>query len=213
MNDIIKKVEEIVEREVENDLLKSEISELKKMLKTGFEAKTDGYDRIPKLMSTADEKKLAKFYDNFGNQIKALKMTGDLDKFVQYLEINHGINITVKDDFPNIQFAKNDKKKQKFYDIYSTYFLEDVPKDPKTALDKITKSLYNIFKEYKKEEEPIKEDLKTLIENEEYSSAVIMTLNKIIKKAKVKEEKIEDIAGEVEIKLNEQLKAVEIIEG
>ena len=68
MNDIIKKVEEIVEREVENDLLKSEISELKKMLKTGFEAKTDGYDRIPKLMSTADEKKLAKFYDNFGNQ-------------------------------------------------------------------------------------------------------------------------------------------------
>lgn len=213
MNDIIKKVEEIVDREVENDLLKSELATVKKMLKVGFEGNYGGYDRIPMMFSNADEKKIKKLYDNIANQIKAIAMCGSIDKFNDYISINHSINIDIEKEFPKPSFTKNEKNKNKFYDLYSTYYIEDVPKDPKQVLDKLTQSLYNINKEFKKEEEPIKEDLKILIESEEFSPAIIKTLNKIIKKAKVKEEKFEDVAGEVETKLNEQLKAVELIEG
>ncbi len=210
MNELYTKVEEITEREVDNDSRKKEISELSRMLNIGFETRTDGYTKVPKLMSTSDAKKIQKFYDSFANQIKAMKVTGDLDKFLEYVELNHSIKISVKDDFPNIQFSKNEKKKQKFYDMYSTYFVEEIPKNAKEALDKITKAMFALFKDHKQEEEPIKEDLKNLIESGEYSSTTVKTLNKIIKKSLLKEEKVTNIADEIEQNLNEQLKAVEI---
>lgn len=214
MKEIIKKLEELADREVENNRLKDEIKELKKMLNIGFDTKLNDYDRASKLFSIADEKRIKKFYDSFSNQIKSMAISKDFEKFAEYLKINHGISITVNDDFPRINYNKSKKKLDKFYDIYSTYFIDDVPKNPKDALDRISKSLYNIYKEYKKEEEPLKEDLKSIIESDnEHSPLIIKTLNKIIKQAKVKEEKLEDVASGVEDKLTEQLKAITIIEG
>lgn len=213
MKEIVKRIEELVEQEVENETLKTELGEIKKMLKIGFEGNFAGYERIPILYSTADEKKIKKTYDNIANQIKAIAMSGNFEKFGDYVSINHGINIDVPQDFPTPSFNKSDKKKNKFYDLYSTYYLEDVPKDAKIVLDKLTQSLYNINKEFKTQEEPIREDFKNIMENDpEYSSIVLKTLSKIIKASKKKAETLEDSASSVEQKLSEQMKAVELIE-
>lgn len=213
MKEIVKRIEELVDQEVENETLKTELAEIKKMLKIGFEGNFVGYERIPILYSTADEKKIKKLYDNLANQIKAIAMCGNFEKFGDYISINHSINIDVPEKFPEPSFTKNDKKKNKFYDLYSTYYLEDVPKDAKIVLDKLTQSLYNINKEFKTQEEPIKEDFKNIMENDpEYSSLVLKTLSKIIKASKKKAETLEDSASTVEQKLNEQMKAIELIE-
>lgn len=213
MKEIVKRIEELVDQEVENETLKTELAEIKKMLKIGFESNFVGYERIPILYSTADEKKIKKLYDNLANQIKAIAMCGNFEKFGDYISINHSINIDVPEIFPQPSFTKNDKKKNKFYDLYSTYYLEDVPKDAKIVLDKLTQSLYNINKEFKTQEEPIKEDFKNIMENDpEYSSLVLKTLSKIIKASKKKAETLEDSASTVEQKLNEQMKAIELIE-
>ena len=45
------------------------------MLKVGFQDVTDGLEKVPKLFSVADEKKIKKFYDNFANQIKSMKLS------------------------------------------------------------------------------------------------------------------------------------------
>lgn len=213
MKEIVKKIEELVDQEVENETLKQELTEIKKMIKLGFEGNYAGYEKIPILYSTADEKKIKKFYDNLANQIKAIAISGNLDKFNDYISINHSINIDVEKEFPKPSFTKKEKNKDKFYDLYSTYYLEDVPKDAKIVLDKLTQSLYNINKEFKTQEEPIKEDFKNILDNDpEYSSMVLKTLSKIIKTAKKRAETMEDSASTIEQKLNEQMKAIELIE-
>jgi hypothetical protein len=212
MKELIKKIEDIIDREVENNHLKTELNQLSKMLKLGFENSTNGYDKIPKLFATADEKKLKKFYDIFGNQIKAMHVSGDYKQFSEYMKINHGIEFVVSDKFPNMSYTKNPKKKDKFYNLYSSYFIADTPKDAKEALDQITKSIGNIFKEFKKEEEPIKDDMKLLIESDENSKLCINTLAKIVKTSKMKDETMVEVAGAAEDKLNEQLKAIDMIE-
>jgi hypothetical protein len=213
MNQLVKDLEEVIEKKVDNHELKQELSSLLKMLKTGFENKNIGMDKIPKLYASNDEKKIAKFYDTVGNQIYGLKLSGNFDKFVTYLKITFGINIEfTSETSPNVKYIKTKKKAQKFNDLFSMYFLEDAPKDPKTAVTKILNSLDKLTKEYNTESDIVKESLKAIVEKQtEHSPATVKTVDKILTSARIKALKIEDVANEVEANLNLQLQGIDIL--
>jgi hypothetical protein len=213
MSNIIKDVTSIVDREVEVAEIKQEISALVKMLKLGFEKKTNGIEKPAKVYATADEKKLAKYYDSIANQIKGIASFGSLDKFADYMYLNHNIKMNLPDVFPTMAYAKSKKKSGKFKDLYSGYFLEDVPRKSEEALNKIVNSINKLTKTFTDEATPIKEDFKLLIEAQtEYSPITIKLLEKVLRTAKMKDLTIEDATSDVDSKLDLQQMAITLLE-
>lgn len=214
MNELIKSLEDLIEKKSENQELKVELSSLVKMLKTGFESTTKGMEKIPKVFASNDEKKIAAFYDMFGTQIQALKISGNFDKFKEYLKVSFGINIEfTSDTSPNLYYVKKEKKRQKFNDLFTGYYLVDVPKEPKEAVEKILNSLDALTKEFTTESNLIKDTLKEIIESnsDKHESSTVKTVDKILTSARIKSLKIEDVATETEDKLNLQMLGIDII--
>lgn len=215
MNLLVKNLSEIVDVKVENHELKQELSKLIKMLKTGFEKKTVGMEKIPKLFASNDEKKIAKFYDTLANQINALKISGSFDLFQNYLNINYGIKVDfAHDNSPNNRYVTKEKKRNKFKDLYTEYFVEDLPKDANLAVKKIMSSIDALTKENVAMNDNIKEALKSVIEQEnQHDASTIKTLDKILTNARIKQVNVSEIASEVGDKLNLQLQAIDIAMG
>ena len=213
MNELIKKLELIVDKKADNHEIKQELSSLVKMLKTGFESKNVGMEKVPKLFASNDAKKIQKFYDMIGNQVNALKVSGNFDRFATYLSTNFGIKVSfTSETAPNIRFMKTGKKFIKFTDLYSQYFLEDVPQSATKAVEKILNSLDKLTKEYNTENDDVKEQIKTIIENEnEHSATTVKTMDKILTSARIKSISSSDVADNEESKLSDQLQGVELI--
>jgi hypothetical protein len=206
MKQLIKELQEIVEKKADNDDLRKELSGLVKMLKIGFESRTSGMEKIPKVYASNDADKIKKFYDSFGTQIQALKISGNFDLFADYLKITYGITIEFSsDNAPNINYVKKPKKFQKFSDLYSQYFLDETPTSARVAVEKILLSLDKLTKEYNNENDLVKETLKDIIEGQsEHSPMTVKTLDKILTTARIKSLSIEDVANEADEKLNLQ---------
>jgi hypothetical protein len=170
-------------------------------------------EKIPKLYATNDADKIKKFYDTVGNQINALKISGNFDLFATYLSTTFGINIAfASDSSPIINYIKKGKKFVKFSDLYTRYFLDEVPKSPKEAVSKILTSLDKLTKECNTELEAIKDSLKSIIEKQtEHSPATVKTVDKILTSARIKALKVEDVANEAEDKLNSQLQGIDLL--
>jgi hypothetical protein len=213
MNQLIKDLEEVIDQKANNQDLKNELSSLLKMLKNGFETKTTGMEKIPKLYASNDADKIKKFYDTMGNQINALKISGNFDLFATYLSTTYGINITfTSESSPIIQYIKKGKKFNKFNDAYTRYFLAEVPKTPREAVEKILLSLDKLTKEWNTESDSIKESIKAIIESQsEHSPATVKTVDKILTNARIKALKVEDVANDVENTLNLQLQGIDLL--
>jgi len=213
MNKLIKSLEEIIDKKATNNELRQELSSLVKMLKTGFANKPTGMEKVPKVFAANDPKKIKKFYDTFGNQINALKLSGNFDIFASYLDCEFGISISYKSDVcPNMQYIKKGKKLQKFQDLYTTYFLDSIPKSADEAATRILKSLDNLTKEFHNENEVVKESLKAIIEAESnYTPETVKTVDRILTKSRIKSMSVEDVAGDIELKLTSQQKAVDMV--
>lgn len=212
MNDLIKQLEEVIDKKADNNEMKKELSTLVKMLKIGFEKKTNGMEKIPKLFACNDEKKIKKFYDAIGNQICALKVEGSFDLFSDYLRINHGIEVTfTSDEAPSIRYKKG-KKFKKFVDLYTGYYVQDTPSNAKEAMSTILNSLNALTKEYNNETGEVKEILKSIIEKQiEHSPETVKTLDKILTNARIKAIEPEEVANSIEDKINLQQQAIDII--
>lgn len=213
MNELIKKIEEIVDQKVNNHELKKEISSLQKMLKIGFEKKNAGMDKVAKIYASNDVGKISNFYESIGHQINAMKLSNNFDKFSEFLNINFGISITFDSpDSPVVRYKKEGKKFQQFSDLYSQYFLEDAPKVPSVAITKILSSLDNLLKEYNNENDEIKEQIKSLIEdNDEHSPTVLKTIDKILTSSRIKEVDVDEIVNNEESVLSEKQQGIDII--
>lgn len=213
MNELIKELETLIERKADNQDIKSEISSLSKMLKTGFENKTVGMEKVPKLFATNDNDKISKFYDTIGNQINALKISGNFDLFKQYLEIHFGINVSYSsEDAPKLQYKTKGKKFQKFSDLYEQYYLEDVPKNPVDAAKKILNSLDALTKDHININTEVKEELKNIIEKQiKHAPVTVKTVDKILTCARFKDRSIEDVANEIDSNLTLQQEAVNMV--
>jgi hypothetical protein len=213
MNQLIKNLQDLIEKKADNHDIKQELSTLVKMLRIGFESTTTGMEKIPKVYATNEAAKNKKFYDSFGNQIQALSLSGNFDKFVEYLEIHFGIHIHFTSETTpiNIHYISKPKKFKKFNDLYTGYFIEEFPKAPKEAVGKILKSLDALTKDFTVENDLIKETLKDIIENQsEHSPATIKTIDKILTSARIKSIKVEDVANGIEETLNLQQQGVDI---
>jgi hypothetical protein len=215
MNKLIKDLQELIEKKADNHDLKQELSALTKMLKTGFEATTTGMEKIPKVYASNDAEKIKKFYDTFGNQIVALQISGNFDLFTEDQKVTYGINIEfTSESSPNIQYIKKDKKRKKFDDLFTGYFISEVPKSPKEAIEKILKSLDALTKDFTAENDLVKESLKEIIESQtEHSPATVKTVDKILTSARLKSIKVEDVATALEETLNLQQQGVDIALG
>lgn len=210
---LIKELEDLIDKKVDNQDVKVELSNLSKMLKTGFENKTVGMEKVPKIFATNDNDKITKFYDTFGNQINALKLSGNFDLFNQYLEIHFGIKITyASDDAPSMQYKTKGKKFQKFSDLYTRYYLEDVPRNPVDAAKKILNSLDALTKENINITTEVKEELKHIIEKQvQHAPMTVKTVEKILTNARFKDMTVEDVAADVDAKLTLQQEAVNMV--
>lgn len=212
MNDLIKQLQDVIEKKAENHELKQELSSLLKMLKTGFEGKNLGADKVSKVFASNDNATIKKFYDTFGNQLNALQVTGNFDKFAEYLSIQFGIKIEFTDSAPHIQYIKKGKKLTKFQDLYTQYFLEDPPREAKEAVKKILGSVDALTKEYNKENDEVKEQIKEIIHSQsEHSPTTVKVVDKILTSARIKALDPEDIADNVENVLSLQLQGIELI--
>ena len=215
MNELIKDLTELIDKKVDNNDIKQELSTLTKMLKSGFETSTTGMERIPKVFATNDGAKIQKFYDTFGNQIAALKIAGQFDLFAEYLKITFGINIEFTSDIsPIISYVKKEKARQKFNDLYTGYFIDEVPKSPKDAIEKILKSLDALTKDFTTEDQIVKDSLKEIIEKQtEHSPATVKTVDKILTSARLKSITVDSAASAVEEILTLQQQGVDIAMG
>lgn len=213
MNKLIKDLQDLIEKKADNHDLKKELSVLLKLLKTGFEAKTTGMEKVPKVYASNDAAKIKQFYDSFGNQISALKISGNFDLFADYLKITYGINISFTSDAsPNIQYIKKTKKFNKFKDLYTGYFIDEIPQTPKEAVAKILNSLDKLTKEYDNENSIVKEALKDIIEGQtEHSPSTVKTIDKILTSARIKSLKVEDVANSAEEVLNSQMQGIDLV--
>ncbi|SPF56239.1 hypothetical protein SBF1_8980002 [Candidatus Desulfosporosinus infrequens] len=213
MNQLIKELQEVIDKKADNHELKQELSTLVKMLKIGFEKKTNGMEKIPKLFSSNDTKKITKFYDNLANNINGLKVAGSFDQFNEYLKITYGITINFSsEDAPKNSYIKTPKKQKKFYDLYSSYFLDDVPKNPSDAIKRIFNSLDKLNKEYSNESDGVKESLKAIIEKQnEHSPTTVKIIDKLLTNSRLKSVPLEDIANDAENSLMQQQQGIDII--
>lgn len=213
MTELIKALEEIIEKKAEDHDIRKELSALTKMLKTGFDSNTSGMEKVPKLFASNDEKKIAKTYDTIGNLIVAMKITGNLDKFSQYLNIHFGINISfASDSSPNLKFNSNKKKFKKFEDLYTGYFLDSVPQTPVETVGKILKSIDALTKEHNNINDEVKDSLKEVINGQaEHSPLTVKTVDKIMTSARFKAIPPEDVANNIEELINLQQQGVDII--
>jgi len=209
----MKSLEELIELKADNQDLKKELSSLLKMLKVGFESTTKGMEKIPKLYATNDTEKIMAFYNSFGNQINAMKLSGNFEKFAEFLRITYGINISfTSETAPNIHYIKKPKKLQKFQDLFNRYFLEEAPRSAAEAVTKILNSLDKLTKENISENDTIKETLKGIIEAQnEHSPATVKTMDKILTSARIKSLSVEDVANDAEEKLNLQQQGIDLV--
>jgi hypothetical protein len=212
MNELIKKLEEVVDKKVENHEIKQECGKLIKMLKTGFETKNKGMEKVASVLATNDAKKILGFYEFFGNVINALKISGNFDNFAQVMRINFGIEVTYATGSPTLRYMKKGKKFDKFSDLYTMYFLGDLPRSANDAVENILKSLDSLVKQYNNENDDVKEQIKAIIESEnEHSATTVKVMDKLLTSSRIKAIDLEEIADAEESRLSEQLQGVELI--
>lgn len=209
---LIEQLDSVIEHKITNKELKDELNTLVKMLKDGFEQKTVAIEKPAKVYAIADEKQLAKYYDTLANQIKGIQLTGNLEKFKQYVLVHHGIEINTTSEEPNITFIKSKKKFQKFTDSYTKYYLEDLPKNAVEATKKILKSINAVASEVKTDSDAVKDELKSVIElQNEHSPTTVKTVDKILTNARLKSVPIEDVANDIESVLELQYAGLELL--
>lgn len=214
MNDLIQKLQEVVDKKADNQDIKKELGSLLKMLKTGFDKKTTGMEKVPKLFASNDTKKIIKFYDQFANTVNGLKVSGNFDQFAQYLEVTYGIKVVLPDNAPNNKYVSSKKKLEKFKDLFTGYFIEDMPKNANEAIKKILKSIDALTKEINKENDSVKETIKEIIEKEnEHSPATVKTIEKIMTSSRLKSIDIKDVTNELEQNLQLQLEGIYVLNG
>lgn len=213
MNELVKQLQDVIDKKVDNNDIKIELSKLTKMLKIGFEKKTSGMEKVPKTFASNDTKKIMKSYDVIANQINALKVSGSFDKFNEYLKINYGITVNFSsEDAPSNKYISTPKKYKKFNDLYTEYFLEELPKHPNDAIEKILKSLTALNKEFSNENDGVKELLKEIIEKQnEHSPLTIKTVDKILTNARLKTTNVEEVANALDEHLTLQSQGIEIV--
>jgi hypothetical protein len=213
MNTLIKALEEVIDRKADNHELKQELSTLTKMLKTGFDSPTTGMEKVPKLFASNDSAKISKAFDSIGNMIGALKISGNFDKFAEYMEIHFGIKFEFSsENAPNIRFNTKPKKFRKFEDAFTGYFLAEVPSSPQEAVAKILKSLDTLTKEWNGVNEEVKDALKGIIEAQtEHTPTVVKTVDKILTSARIKALSTEAMADQIDEILSAQQKGVELV--
>lgn len=205
MNNDIKTAQELVDRKLETEDVKSEIARLKKMLKSGFSTNTDGMEKVCKVFASNDEKKIAKFYWEVANYLRAIELLGNMKRFREYA-IETGINIT---SAPNLNYRQKGKKKAKFLDLYNEYFLEEAPQKGEEAGLKILRALEANHRTVISQEEQIKEEA----ENMSYSCSkrTFSTITQVLTSSKKKDIPIEDVISEVEVKLQEEQQAIDML--
>lgn len=215
MNDLVNQLQDVVEKKAANHELKQELSSLVKMLRTGFESKPVGMEKVSKVFASNDTKKIKKFYDTFGSQINAMKLSGQFDSFVNYMSVEFGIKIGYETDIcPRINYIKKGKKRTKFEDLYTGYFYEPIPKSPTEAVTKILSSLDTLTKDFNNESDGVKEALKSVIEAQtQYSPLTVKTLDKILTKSRIKAIDAEQVAMEIDANITLQSQAVDLVVG
>jgi hypothetical protein len=209
----MKDLQELIEQKANNHDLKMELSSLLKMLKTGFETSTKGMERVPKIYASNDNEKIMSYYNAFGNQINAMKISGNFEKFTEHMRVTFGINIEYTSEAsPYISYVRKDKKLQKFKDLYSRYFLQDAPRTAVEAIEKILLSLDKLTKEDNAECDIIKESLREIIEGQsEHSPSTVKTMDKILTSARLKSLSVEDVANDAEEKLTLQQQGIDLV--
>lgn len=205
-NPDVQTAEDVAERKLESEDIKKEISKLKKMLKTGFSNKTDGMEKVTKVLATDDPKKIAKFYTEIANIIKALAISNNLEKFNDYL-MNFNVSVTSNKE---LSYLKKGKKKEKFKMLYSEYFYEEPPQSGTAAGEKILIAMETNYKTLRQQDEALKEEAENL--SYSCSKRTFNTLTGALLSAKKKDVALEDVINEIEVKLNEQQQAVDLLE-
>lgn len=213
MNKLVSELQDVIEKKANNDELRQELSSLVKMLKLGFLSKPVGMEKVSKVYASNDAKKIKQFYDTFGSQINAMKLAGSFDLFATYMSVEYGITVAFEsDEAPNIFYAKKGKKLQKFQDLYNEYFIEPAPRSPQEAATKILKALEALTKDFVAANEAIKEELKGIIESQsDLTPDTVKAVDRILTKSRIKAIVAEELAAELDHKISQQQKAVDII--
>jgi len=210
MNKIIEAAETLTDLQQEKKVIQREIGKLNKMIKTGFEGKQSGLDKVAKVYSSNLNEDIERFYTNIGNSVKAIALTGNFEKFSEYIKIHFGI--TFNEYEPKISYIKKDKKKQKFLDLYEEYFLDPAPNKADEAIKKILSSMSVNFNEVKKESDKIKEEFEQVNTTAGCPKRTLQTLCNILSKAKSKDIEISDVTSEFETKISEEQMAIDLLE-
>lgn len=204
-NTDVQTAEDLVDKRMEIEDIKGEQARLKKMLKVGFDTKTDGMDKAAKALASNDPKKLAKFYTELANGIRALALTDNLEKFQLFCQ---GLHITVGAS-KELHYLKKGKKKEKFQDLYNEYFLDATPSDATVAGNKILTALQALYKAIGEQEEALKEEAEGLTYS--CSKRTFSTMARVLQSSRKKDVPLEDVISEVEVKLQEEQQAVDIL--
>jgi hypothetical protein len=191
----VKIAEDLVDRREEIEDIKGETKKLSKMLKTGFELKTDGMEKAMKALASGDPKKLAKFYAEIANVLKVLALTDNVEKLNDFL-IPYGVDVKAT---KSMNYLKKGKKKEKFQDLYNEYFLNATPPVAADAALAIIKAGITLNAQINNLEEHLKEESEEL----GYSCAkrTFKTMTSIISSSRKKDVPIEEVAAEVEVKI------------
>lgn len=210
MNKIVEAAETLSDLQQEKKVIQKEVSKLSKMIKTGFEGKQAGLDKVAKVYSSELNEDVDKFYTSIGNSIKGIALAGNFEKFKDFLSLNFGISLV--DYEPKLSYTKKDKKKQKFQDLYEEYFLDPAPNKADEAMKKIMVSMSANFKEIKKESDKIKEEFEQVNTSVGCPKRTLQTLTSIISKAKSKDVDVKEVTSDIEIKISEEQMALDLLE-
>lgn len=210
MNKIVEAAETLSDLQQEKKVIQKEVSKLSKMIKTGFEGKQAGLDKVAKVYSSELNEDVDKFYTSIGNSIKGIALAGNFEKFKDFLSLNFGISLV--DYEPKLSYTKKDKKKQKFQDLYEEYFLDPAPNKADEAMKKIMVSMSANFKEIKKESDKIKEEFEQVNTSVGCPKRTLQTLTSIISKAKSKDVDVKEVTSDIETKISEEQMALDLLE-
>jgi hypothetical protein len=212
MNELMKKIEELALKQVENHELKQEIGQLSRMIKIGFESKPVGMEKVSKVFASNDEEKIKKFYDSLASSINGLHITGNFEKFADYMMVTHGIVVSYPSNEVPISYVTKGKKAGKFADMYNSYFLEEKPFKATDALHKILSAIKALTQQFTLENEEVKDSLNDITASQsEYSHDVIKMIDSIIIKSKIKAVEITEATSDIEDKINNQQCAVHAV--
>lgn len=209
MNKILEAAETLSDLNEERKVIQKEVSKLNKMIKTGFEGKQSGLDKVAKVYSSELNEDVDKFYTSIGNSIKGIALSGNFEKFKEFMNVHFSINLL---DFePKLTYTKKDKKKSKFQDLYEEYFLDPAPNKANDAMKKILSSMSANYKEVKKESDKIKEEFEQFNTTVGCPKRTLQTLTQIMSKAKSKDIEVSEVTCDIETKISEEQMALDLL--